>query len=313
MPRPLKPPIDKRDRGRNGTLVRPIPAEAGMNFELGAIVAHDYQNGEQTEEWPVQDLPGASANAESGASGASGETGEYAEGAENAETPETAEGPANTDSFESTAEVGHGTADDDSDAPVNLGDDADAMTDAGTPGAWNGELTEELTADSSDAHDADDADENVQSYFAASPGESDEDDGDDDEDEDDEETLELENEGVRDIDATNVSITQGGARDVEATTVTITQGGAARVRADSLSINQGGVGFARTDELTLHDGGTAFAVVTDSATFDGQSSVFLLVAGSATGDVKPVLDWRAAAAFGAAFAFVLSLLRRGRR
>jgi hypothetical protein len=31
------------------------------------------------------------------------------------------------------------------------------------------------------------------------------------------------------------------------------------------------------------------------------------------GDVRALLDWRAAAAFGAAFGFVAALVRRGRR
>ena len=125
--------------------------------------------------------------------------------------------------------------------------------------------------------------------------------------------VDLHNGGARDIDANTVSITQGGARDIDATTVTINQGGAARIRADVLNVSQGGVGFARTDHLTLQEGGTAFAVIADNATLDPETSVFLLIAGSTKGDVRPFMDWRAAAAFGAGFAFVLGLLRRARR
>ncbi|MGI8928291.1 MAG: hypothetical protein ACR2H0_02325 [Candidatus Limnocylindrales bacterium] len=125
--------------------------------------------------------------------------------------------------------------------------------------------------------------------------------------------VDIHNGGARDIDANTVSITQGGARDIDATTVTINQGGAARIRADEMNVSQGGVGFARTDHLTLQDGGTAFAVIADNATLDPETSVFLLIAGSTKGDVRPVMDWRAAAAFGAGFAFVLGLLRRARR
>lgn len=125
--------------------------------------------------------------------------------------------------------------------------------------------------------------------------------------------VDIRNGGARDIDATTVSITQGGARDIDATTVTINQGGAARIRADELNVSQGGVGFARVEHLTLQEGGTAFAVIADNATLDPETSVFLLIAGSTRGDVRPFMDWRAAAAFGAGFAFVLGLLRRARR
>ena len=125
--------------------------------------------------------------------------------------------------------------------------------------------------------------------------------------------VDIRNGGARDIDATTVSITQGGARDIEATTVTINQGGAASVRADQLTISQGGVAVARADKVTLQEGGSAFAVIADEATIDPESSIFLLIAGSTNGDVRPVIDWRAAAAFGAGFALVLGLIRRARR
>jgi hypothetical protein len=125
--------------------------------------------------------------------------------------------------------------------------------------------------------------------------------------------VDIHNGGARDIDATTVSITQGGARDIEATTVTINQGGAGSIRAEELSISQGGVGLARADHLTLQEGGNAFAVIAEDATLDPEASVFLLIAGSAKGDVRPVLDWRSAAALGAAFALVLGILRRALR
>ena len=123
-------------------------------------------------------------------------------------------------------------------------------------------------------------------------------------------TVEIKNGGARDIDATNVSITQGGARDIDAETVTINQGGAAQVRADDLTINYGGVAIARTGNLTVAEGGSAFAIMADKATLNEESRIFLLVAGSSSGDVRPVLDWRAAAAFGAGLALAISLVRR---
>jgi len=125
--------------------------------------------------------------------------------------------------------------------------------------------------------------------------------------------VDIQNGGARDIDATNVSITQGGARDIDAKTVTVNQGGVGRIQAEEVSVSQGGIGLARAEHLTIQDGGNAFAVMADKATLDPETSVFLLVAGSTTGDVRPVIDWRAALAIGAGFAVALSTMRRLRR
>jgi len=125
--------------------------------------------------------------------------------------------------------------------------------------------------------------------------------------------VDITNGGARDIDATNVSITQGGARDIDAKTVTVNQGGVGRIQAEEVSVSQGGVGLVRADHLTIQDGGNAFAVMADKATLDPETSVFLLVAGSTTGDVRPVLDWRAGLAIGPGFAIALATLRRLRR
>ncbi len=109
--------------------------------------------------------------------------------------------------------------------------------------------------------------------------------------------------------AERVEISQGGAGSIEATRVSIQQGGAGRVRTKELSVAQGGVALARTDDLRLEDGASAFAVVARRAIVEPGASVFMLIARSSTGDVRPVVDWRAAAALGAAAGVVLSLLR----
>ena len=77
-----------------------------------------------------------------------------------------------------------------------------------------------------------------------------------------------------------------------------------------MTINQGGVALARTDNLTIAEGGSAFAVMADKATLNNESSVFVLIAGSSSGDVRPVLDWRSAAALGAGLVLAISLVRR---
>jgi hypothetical protein len=110
--------------------------------------------------------------------------------------------------------------------------------------------------------------------------------------------------------AEHVEINQGGAGSIEATTVSLQQGGAARVRAREMSVAQGGVAVARTDTLRLQAESSGFAIVADQATIEPGASVFMLIARNVSGDVRPVLDWRAAAAFGAAAGVVLALLRR---
>lgn len=123
-------------------------------------------------------------------------------------------------------------------------------------------------------------------------------------------TVRLEEQGAGNIRADSVTISQGGAGNIEAGNVSITQGGAGRVTADHLTVNQGGVGLARTERLTIEEGGSAFVVMADTADIGAGANVFMLVARNAGGEVRPVLDWRAAAAFGAGLALALTLLRR---
>jgi hypothetical protein len=107
----------------------------------------------------------------------------------------------------------------------------------------------------------------------------------------------------------HVEVRDRGAERVEAETVSIVQGGAARVDARRVDVHQGGIALARTDRLALRDRSSALAVVAARADVS-DSNVFVLVARDVTGTVRPVLDWRAAAAFGVAFAIVPRLLRR---
>lgn len=116
--------------------------------------------------------------------------------------------------------------------------------------------------------------------------------------------------GPGDIRAEEVNLSQGGANLIEAKKVSITQGGAANVRAEEMSISQGAVALARTRNLTVAENASSLLVVADKATVEEGASVFLLVTGSAAGDVRPALDWRSALALGAGFGLVISLIRR---
>lgn len=114
------------------------------------------------------------------------------------------------------------------------------------------------------------------------------------------------------VKAEHVEISQGGAGSIEADTVSLQQGGAGRVRAREMSVSMGGVGMASTDSLRLEEGASAFAVAAHQASVAEGASVFVLLARNVSGDVRPVLDWRAAAAFGLAAGATLSFLRRRR-
>jgi len=112
------------------------------------------------------------------------------------------------------------------------------------------------------------------------------------------------------IRAERVEISQGGAGSIEADPVSLQQGGAGRVNAREMSVSMGAVGLARADSLRLENGASGFAVASQQASVEEGASVFMLLARSVTGDVRPVLDWRSAAAFGLAFGLVLRVLRR---
>ena len=249
------------------------------------------QNGEHTDEWPAADRP-LSVD-DSDAPVTMGESPE-----EPLPDQPSAEAAASEDAAsEDAAPAGNGSESSESPWP-GVGETADdaaavALEEPSADLAPTDEAVAYATADTSDIGDAEEE--------ASSADISDAD------------NVEITNGGARDIDATTVNITQGGARDIEATTVTINQGGAARVSAEQVTVSQGGVGLVRAESLTLQDGGNAFAVVTDKAHFDAETSVFLLISGSTSGEVKPVLDWRAALAIGAGFALVASALRRLRR
>lgn len=255
------------------------------------------QNGEHTDEWPAADRPFSADDSDAPVTmGESPE--EFTAGQPSAEdavldeaAPEEAAPAANGMSSETPWPGVSETA-----------DDAAAVA-ANEPAADPDPTDETMAYAAADVSDTGEFDESGTHADAVGAGS----------DISDADNVEITNGGARDIDATTVNITQGGARDIEATNVTINQGGAARINAEQVTVSQGGVGLVRAESLTLQDGGNAFAVVTDKAHFDAETSVFFLISGSTSGEVKPVLDWRAALAIGAGFALVLSALRRLRR
>lgn len=151
--------------------------------------------------------------------------------------------------------------------------------------------------------------------------------------------IELTQGGIHDAEAGSISVTQGGISVATAEAIDIRQGGIGRASATDIAVSSGGVGLAQGDTISLDRGfmGAAFGgetrVVQSMAQFVGgndaivdqslvmtmlaakvtirqPSAIGVLVAGRVEGSVRPILDWRGALAFGAAFALVARIVRR---
>lgn len=75
--------------------------------------------------------------------------------------------------------------------------------------------------------------------------------------------------GARDVEATTVSITQGGAARVRAEQMSLSQGGVAVARTEKLTVEDGGSAFAvLSDHATVNEGGNVFLVVAKEVSGD---------------------------------------------
>jgi hypothetical protein len=139
-----------------------------------------------------------------------------------------------------------------------------------------------------------------------------------------------------------LTIRQGGVEEATAGAIDVHQGGIGRARADDIAISQGAIGFARGDRVSVEMGaiggaiggdvritqgaaGTILArdvrieqagirtIIANHVHIERTTGVLFLIARRVDGDVRAVLDWRGALAFGAAFGIVASLFRRRRR
>jgi hypothetical protein len=139
----------------------------------------------------------------------------------------------------------------------------------------------------------------------------------------------------------SLSLTGSGAAVVNARTVDVSRGGIGRVRAVDVAVSQGGIGLAQGERISVEMGGIGAALggevrVTQGAVnavvardvrieqagvrtmiannihVERTTGVFVMIARHVEGDVRTLLDWRGAVAFGAAFGLVVSLFRRRR-
>ncbi len=120
----------------------------------------------------------------------------------------------------------------------------------------------------------------------------------------------------------------GLAPSIEADRIDFALGAVGMARAHELEIAQAGVGLALADEATLRQSSArvllaresvrlelsaAASVVANHVDVGPRTAVAVLVARSVEGDVRPLLDWRGAVAFGAAFGLVAALFGGRRR
>lgn len=154
--------------------------------------------------------------------------------------------------------------------------------------------------------------------------------------------IEINQGGLRSAEAGSISVRQGGMSIANADAIDIMQGGIGRAQATDIAVTQGGIGLAQGDKVSLDRGmvGATFGretrlvqsmsnlVVGSEATVDQSivgtlvsgrvtvrqpSAIGVVIAGRVDGTIRPILDWRGAAAFGAVFALVLGIVRRARR
>src|SRR3989475_945260 len=138
-----------------------------------------------------------------------------------------------------------------------------------------------------------------------------------------------------------VSITGSGAAVVNARTVDVTRGGIGRVHAVDVAVSQGGIGLARGERVSVEMGGIGAAlgnevrvtqgavnaivardvqieqagvrtIIANNVHVERTTGVLVMIARHVEGDVRTLLDWRGAIAFGAAFGVVVSFFRRRR-
>lgn len=138
------------------------------------------------------------------------------------------------------------------------------------------------------------------------------------------ETVRMRQGGADVVSATNVDVSMGGIGRAQASDIAVSQGGIGLARAERVSVEMGGIGAAIGGEVRLTQGGAGVVLAREARVEQGfvrtliannvvaerTTGVLFLLAGRVDGNVRAVLDWRGALAFGAAFGLVTALFRR---
>lgn len=129
------------------------------------------------------------------------------------------------------------------------------------------------------------------------------------------------------IEADAVEVHQGAVGRVDTSELTVTQGAIGAARADRIDVQMGGIGAVLSRDVTITQGGAGSVLaqnaqidqsfvrtlVAREVTFRKPGAALVLIAQRVSGDVRVLLDWRGAIAFGAAFGLVAGLFGGGRR
>ncbi|MFL5778905.1 MAG: hypothetical protein ACJ761_08185 [Chloroflexota bacterium] len=124
----------------------------------------------------------------------------------------------------------------------------------------------------------------------------------------------------------HLEVRQGAVGRADAEDVAVTQGAIGLARGERVSVELGAIGLAVASEAHVTQGvvrsiigrdvhieqGAVQTVVADHVSFARSTPVLVVIARRVDGEVRALLDWRGAIAFGAAFGAVFGLLRRRR-
>lgn len=122
------------------------------------------------------------------------------------------------------------------------------------------------------------------------------------------ERVELRLSAVGMVDAGDVQFQQGALGAARADTVTVEQGAVGAALADRVEVSRGYARSILARQVQLDRAAARIVVAADVKA--ERSAVMFLVARKVTGDVRVLLDWRGALAFGAIAGAVFGLLRR---
>ncbi len=115
----------------------------------------------------------------------------------------------------------------------------------------------------------------------------------------------LQTRGALMVQAENVAINKGGALAIVASEANVTMGGSWLAAAQELNVDRGGSQWLIAGDARIHQGGAGIVVARHADLTD--TRVGVLLAGTANGDVQPLLDTAGAMRFGAAFGLVLGV------